>query len=315
MNDGLVLRVTYALSRVVFFILFSLLGVRRAVIRDNLARSFPELDPAAQRKLRREFLRRQSELAAEVLLAPRIDPGELRERVTLVNPEVLASATAPRPVILAGSHMGNFEWAQLRVSLELGDRLLALYKPMHNARAERWFHRTRSRFGARLVPAKSVLAQLAQFRSASAIGIIADQVPRSSPDRHWTAFSASRPRSTWAPRFSGARSRSQVLFADAPRGAGPLRARLHPLNQPEEREPVGVVTERYARALERAINADPAGWWWSHRRWKLHAAGKVRTRRRGACHSQQPRASISMCFASCEIVGKSNSSVRSTRPG
>jgi KDO2-lipid IV(A) lauroyltransferase len=244
MNDGLVLRVTYALSRVVFFILFSLLGLRRTVIRDNLARSFPGLDPAGQRNLRREFLRRQSELAAEVLVAPRIDPGELRERVTLASPEVLASATAPRPVILAGSHMGNFEWAQLRVSLELGDRLLALYKPMHSARAERWFHRTRSRFGARLVPAKSVLAQLVQFRAAAAIGIIAEILGRAL--------------------------RSQVLFADLRRVArGRYELRFVPLNQPEERQPVGVVTERYARELERAINADPAGWWWSHRRWKL----------------------------------------------
>jgi len=85
MNDGLALRVTYALSRVVFFILFSLLGLRRAVIRDNLARSFPSLAPQAQRGLRREFLRRQCELAAEVLLAPRIDPGELRERVARID--------------------------------------------------------------------------------------------------------------------------------------------------------------------------------------------------------------------------------------
>src|SRR5688572_29632778 len=104
MDDGVVFDLTYAMSRGVFFILFSLLGLRRAVIRDNLARSFPELAPAAQQKLRREFMCRQSELAAQVLLAPRIDPGEIRERVTLVNPEVLASATAPRPVILAGSH-------------------------------------------------------------------------------------------------------------------------------------------------------------------------------------------------------------------
>ena len=270
MNDGLVLRVTYALSRVVFFILFSLLGLRRTVIRDNLARSFPGLDPAGQRNLRREFLRRQSELAAEVLVAPRIDPGELRERVTLASPEVLASATAPRPVILAGSHMGNFEWAQLRVSLELGDRLLALYKPMHSARAERWFHRTRSRFGARLVPAKSVLAQLVQFRAAAAIGIIADQVPRSSPDRHWTAFLGQQTAFYMGAEILGRALRSQVLFADLRRVArGRYELRFVPLNQPEERQPVGVVTERYARELERAIYADPAGWWWSHRRWKL----------------------------------------------
>ena len=72
MRDGLALRTTYALARVAFFVLFSLLGLRRAVIRDNLARSFPALDAPALRRLRREFLRRQSELAAEVLMAPRI---------------------------------------------------------------------------------------------------------------------------------------------------------------------------------------------------------------------------------------------------
>ena len=270
MDDGVAFDVTYALSRVVFFILFSLFGLRRTVIRDNLARSFPELAPVARRKLRREFLRRQSELAAEVLLAPRLEATELRKRVALANPEVLASAAPPRPLILAGSHVGNFEWAQLRVSLELGDRLLALYKPMRGARAERWFHRMRSRFGARLVPAKSVLAQLAQFRGAAGIGIVADQVPRSSPDRHWTAFLSQQTAFYMGPEILGRALRSQVMFADLRRLArGRYELEFIPLNQLEERLPVGVVTERYVRELERAIQADPPGWWWLHRRWKL----------------------------------------------
>ena len=33
--------------------------------------------------------------------------------------------------------------------------------------------------------------------------------------------------------------------------------------------PSGEVTARYATALEAWIRDDPAGWWWSHRRWKL----------------------------------------------
>ena len=270
MDDGVAFEVTYALSRAVFFILFSLFGLRRTVIRDNLARSFPELAPVARRKLRREFLRRQSELAAEVLLAPRLEATELRKRVALANPEVLASAAPPRPLILAGSHVGNFEWAQLRVSLELGDRLLALYKPMRGVRAERWFHRMRSRFGARLVPAKSVLAQLAQFRGAAGIGIVADQVPRSSPDRHWTAFLSQQTAFYMGPEILGRALRSQVMFADLRRLArGRYELMFVPLSQPQERLPVGVVTERYVRELERAICADPPGWWWLHRRWKL----------------------------------------------
>lgn len=270
MSDGLTLRVSYALSRAVFFVVFSLLGVRRAVIRDNLERSFPELTPVARRALRRDFLRRQAELAAEVLYAVRIGPEELRARVSIANPELLDGAGAPRPLILAGSHLGNFEWAQLRVSLELGPRLLALYKPMRGARAEGWFRRMRTRFGARLVPAKSVLAQLAQFRDAAAIGVVADQVPRTSPDRHWTRFLGQDTAFYMGPEILGRALKSQVLFVDLRRLArGRYELRFVVLSQPDERAASGTVTERYARELERAIRADPAGWWWSHRRWKL----------------------------------------------
>jgi KDO2-lipid IV(A) lauroyltransferase len=128
----------------------------------------------------------------------------------------------------------------------------------------------RSRFGARLVPAKSVLAQLAQFRGAAGIGIVADQVPRSSPDRHWTTFLSQQTAFYMGPEILGRALRSQVMFADLRRLArGRYELEFIPLNQPEERLTVGVVTERYVRELERAIYADPPGWWWLHRRWKL----------------------------------------------
>ena len=41
------------------------------------------------------------------------------------------------------------------------------------------------------------------------------------------------------------------------------------LNEPGEKLASGEITDRYARALEEWIRDDPAGWWWSHRRWKL----------------------------------------------
>jgi KDO2-lipid IV(A) lauroyltransferase len=44
---------------------------------------------------------------------------------------------------------------------------------------------------------------------------------------------------------------------------------FQPLNEPGEKLPTGTLTERYARHLEAWIREDPAGWWWSHRRWKL----------------------------------------------
>jgi KDO2-lipid IV(A) lauroyltransferase len=141
---------------------------------------------------------------------------------------------------------------------------------MRGAGAERWFRRMRSRFGARLVPAKSVLAQLAQFRDAAGVGMVADQVPRTSPDRYWTHFLGQDTAFYMGPEILGRALKSQVLFADLRRLArGRYELKFLPLTRPDERSASGTVTERYARELERAIRADPAGWWWSHRRWKL----------------------------------------------
>jgi KDO2-lipid IV(A) lauroyltransferase len=52
------------------------------------------------------------------------------------------------------------------------------------------------------------------------------------------------------------------------RGRGRYEIELEPLTVAGEKPAAGAPTERYARVLERDITADPAGWWWSHRRWK-----------------------------------------------
>ena len=64
--------------------------------------------------------------------------------------------------------------------------------------------------------------------------------------------------------------RSPVAYVSMRRIArGSYEIELQPLNEPGEKLASGQLTERYARALERDIRRDPAGWWWSHRRWKL----------------------------------------------
>ncbi len=273
MTEPARLRGYYALTRGLFSAGYGVLGIRREVTRDNLAKSFPELGRDRLRQLEREHRVRLSELAAEVLYASRIDAAELRERVRLVNPELLAAAATPRPIVLAAAHHCNFEWMLLRVSLELGEGLLALYKPMKNERAERAFRRMRTRFGARIVPAKSVLKELARFREARALGVVADQVPRTSPEKHWLEFLGQDTAFYMGPELLARALRSQVVYTRMRRlQRGRYEVEFVPLNAPGEKLPSGELTARYAAALEQDIRRDPAGWWWGHRRWKLRRA-------------------------------------------
>ena len=194
----------------------------------------------------------------------------MRRRVTIVNPELLANARPPRPLVIAGAHHGNWEWMLLRLSADLGPRLLALYKPLKNERADSFFKNLRSRFGARMIPAKSVLQELARFREAGAIGLVADQVPKTSPEKHWLEFLHQDTAFYMGPELMARALRSQVICVRMHRGGrGRYALELTALNAPGEKLPNGTITERYARHLEAWIEEDPAGWWWGHKRWKL----------------------------------------------
>jgi KDO2-lipid IV(A) lauroyltransferase len=264
------LRLLYALAAATAWIAFRVFGLRRDVIRGNLERSFPEWTHEQRRAVEREFVRRQGEFLAELLYTPRLDAESMRSRVLLANGEALRTATPSRPAIVIGAHHCNSEWGMQRLSLEFGERLVGLYKPIRNPRVDAWFRRLRSRFGSRLIPAKSVLMELARRRDASCIGLIADQAPTTSPDKHWTTFLGQDTAFYMGPELLGRALRGQAFLARMLRlSRGRYGLEFVELNPAGERLPPGEVTERYARALEDWIRDDPAGWWWSHKRWKL----------------------------------------------
>jgi KDO2-lipid IV(A) lauroyltransferase len=269
-GEGFRLRLYYFIFRMLSTLVVRVGGFRRKVTRENLVRSFPQWNATQRRAIERDYVRRQSEVFAEILYGRNIAEDELRGRVTIVNPELLANAQPPRPLVIAGAHHCNWEWMVLRLSLELGPRLMALYKPLTNQRADEFFKKMRSQFGARLIPAKSVLQELARFREAGAIGLVADQVPKTSPEKHWLEFLHQDTAFYMGPELMARALRTQVICVRMHRsGRGRYALELTALNEPGAKLPNGTITERYARHLEAWIRDDPAGWWWGHKRWKL----------------------------------------------
>ncbi|MBK7902091.1 MAG: hypothetical protein IPJ97_03410 [Proteobacteria bacterium] len=185
-RDSFGLRLRYACSWLLFFLGYRFFGLRRGTIRQNLRRSFPGKGDAERERIRVDFVARQAEILAELDYARVMGAGELRARVQLVDRAgVLA---APVKLVLIGGHQCNFEWMLLRISLELGSGLIAMYKPMGSAWVERYFLSIRSKFGARMLPSKAIRHEIGVIRDARALGLVADQVPRTSPERHWTTF-------------------------------------------------------------------------------------------------------------------------------
>ncbi len=266
------LTLLYGLADLLGWLAFRVFPYRDTVVRNNLARAFPEWDPEHMRAVRRGYYRGFAQMLVEVVKSAALPAEEIRRRVRIVNLEAPRACLAQgQSVLLAAAHQCNWEWMLLALSLELGYPIDAAYKPLVDRWAEREMKKLRSRFGCRLIPAKHLLADIIQRGAVSrAIAMVADQEPTNSERKHWTRF-LNRDTAFYMGLEEIARvTRIPVFFITMRRvRRGFYEMAFVPLWTPGERLPGGTLTERYVREVERQIIAAPSDWPWSHKRWKL----------------------------------------------
>jgi KDO2-lipid IV(A) lauroyltransferase len=262
----------YALAAGLAFLVRALLRYRVAVAAENLRRALPELDEAVRARVLRAHYRSTAEVLFELPRLCVMGADELRRRVR--NPDlagVREELDAGRPVLLLTAHQCNWEWLLQATALDLGVPFLAAYKPPHNARADRLMLQVRGRFGVQMVPGKRLLREVVRHRGViHALGMVADQMPTSSPSRVWLRFlgrdTAFFPGPGELARLGGYRAYFMPLRRLR---RGYYEARYEPLSEPGETLDVQELTARYAARLEAQVRAYPADWAWTHRRWKL----------------------------------------------
>jgi KDO2-lipid IV(A) lauroyltransferase len=247
-------------------------GIRRDIVRDNLAGCFPELGARDIDRLVREHYAHVGQMAAEAFKAARMSSAQLAQRVAIHGLELpRAALAAGKPVLLIASHQANWEWVLHGLALNLGYPLDVGYKPIRSPWAERAMHYIRTRFGARLIPAKELLPDLLRRRNVvRGIAMLADQTPTSADFRHWvrflgrdTAFYMGAEKMAQATRYAS-------FFVGMRRTAkGRYAIEFVPLCVAGEQLAPGEFTERYARLVEAEIRAAPADWTWTHRRWRM----------------------------------------------
>jgi KDO2-lipid IV(A) lauroyltransferase len=266
------LRALYAFATLLYLLAFYVVRHRDHVIREQIARVFPDLTPAARERLHKDYLKNFCDVMVEVLKSVSISAADLCTRVRIVNGE------APRHFLDAGqsvmfvtSHLCNWEWLLHGVALQLGYPVDAAYKPLHDQWAERLMLEVRSRFGARLVPAKELLTDFMKRRGiVRAVGMNADQAPVSTDKRYWTQFLGQDTAFYVGAEQIARAMRLPILYASMRRvRRGYYEVEFKPLWDGREATLPNTVTERYARACEIDVLKSPADWLWSYRRWRL----------------------------------------------
>lgn len=254
------------------WVLYRVVRYRRPVVRENLRASFPEMDEAERKRIERAFYKHLADVVVETLSLASVSEREILRRMRYLNMEDLKRWTEGRSWISAMAHYGSWEYTTNFDLYHTHDETLAVYRPLSDRGAERFYRRIRSRFGVRPVPMHDVGREMVRCvregRSAT-LALIADQTPPWPEIQNWTPFLE-----RWTPFFMGmekiaVKFRLPVVFLDVRKvRRGYYEAVFELLYDGREAVAEGEITRRYAERLERMIRQRPEWWMWSHRRWK-----------------------------------------------
>jgi Kdo2-lipid IVA lauroyltransferase/acyltransferase len=255
-----------------YFVAYYLVRHRHKVISNQIATVFPAMDAAGRTRIHKQFLKNFCDVFVEIVKSWSMKPEQMAARVNLVNKEVPRQhLDRGQTMMFVTSHLCNWEWLLQGVAVQLGFPVDAAYKPLHDQWAERLMLKVRSRFGARMVPAKELLADFIKRRGVvRAVAVNADQAPVSTDKRYWTVYLGQDTAFYIGAEQIARGMRLPVIYACMRRVyRGYYEVEFKQLWDGKEVLEPNQVTERYARACELDVYQAPADWLWSYRRWRL----------------------------------------------
>ena len=267
---ALPLRVVFSLGQALGFLAWVFLPNYRRLARRNVELAFGNEKSAAEKSriVRRHF----QQLGANLLSGIKLNAMPLAEVAGLVATEgadeVHRELRAGRPVVLALSHLGNWElFAQIIPHYFAYTRLSTVYQKLGNRYLDRFVRQQRARFGVELFDRSEGFQEAIRLlRGGGMIGILSDQ--HAGDHGLWTPFfgrlASTSPLPGLLCKRTGAALIAASLFTDGP---GRWRMVFRPAgNQPGDSVPS--ITARTNEMIADEIRRAPEDWFWVHNRWK-----------------------------------------------
>ncbi|MTI21646.1 hypothetical protein E1176_11500 [Fulvivirga sp. RKSG066] len=266
------LSVLYLIAEVLYLFAYYIVGYRKKVVVNNLRNSFPEKSDAELKVIEKEYYKRFTQYLVETLKGITISKEELLKHVKFVNvPDVQHHADAAQSIVVIASHQFNWEWALQVGCVVLPFPVDAVYKRLSNDKYDKLMLNARSRFGGKPIEKSRILRAIVKTKDRlRALGIVADQSPRAHAPKYWTTFLNKDTAFFLGPEQIAKIGQFPTYFFKVERQSrGKYTVELIKLSDPPYSKEGHQILDRYVEETEKLIKSDPAGYMWSHRRWKL----------------------------------------------
>lgn len=238
-------------------------------MRENLIKSFPEKSLLEIKEIEKRFYAYFCDVLVETIKLLTIDKQTTLKHCYMKDNSLFEQAAAEgKSVVLVLGHYGNWEFAALGMSLAWNHPITVIYQPLSQQKFENLIFKTRSKFGALLVPKNKVFRHIIIYKGITAYTFVADQTPLPKV-AYWTNFLNQDTPVFQGPEKIAKKLDIPVIYAVMHRRR---RGEYEMVAEMLVKEPKltqdGEITEAFTRRLEKDINVCPDYWLWTHRRWK-----------------------------------------------
>lgn len=241
------------------------------MVRDNLKKAFDHHSKTQLKETERIFYRNFCDFIVETIKGVSIDKNKVKKRVVFTNlNEVEDMVKESKSVLFLAAHQFNWELMLLSAVLQFPISIDYVYHPLHHKGSDELMLKMRSRFGAEPVKRGEVGRLVIRRRNQSrCYALVADQLPRSKDKKLFVDFFNIK-----TGFFQGIEQIAHLIngpvayFHIIKVKRGYYEVKMVTLTHDPKNEPEGAIVKAYARALEENIKEQPAGWLWSHKRWK-----------------------------------------------
>ncbi len=265
--------ITYRFSDFFYILLISVLPYRKKVITKNLTNSFPEMSERHIAKLRRQFYRSFADMMIEGIKNLGISEKELKKRFVIENPELMNDLFVKgKSVLLVSAHYNNWEWMITGQNLFFKHQAVGIGMPLSNGFFDKKITQLRERFGMKVIHSKIVKESFETYKAQHlcvATLVLSDQSPGDSNKSYWTKFLSQQTAVAFgAEQLANTYDQAVVFYLPEKVKRGYYSSRLTLITDDPKSLSWGEITEKHVQLLEEGILKYPAGWLWSHKRWK-----------------------------------------------
>lgn len=262
----------YLFSDFVYFMVYTIFGYRRKVVRKNIAMTLPHLSKKERLTIEKRFYHHLCDLFLEMIKTMTISRKEMEKRYVFSNLDVyLDLEKKGKSIALLCAHYASYEWT-ISMNYHITFEGYGIYKKINNIYFDKLVKDIRSKFKATLITTSETIPTLEKNININHLGVYgfaSDQSPQATKAHHWGPFMGIETPVHTGAEMLAKRFDMNVIFLKTKKiKRGYYEATFELMAENPKEVPNYEISDDFLRRVEKQILEAPEFYLWTHKRWK-----------------------------------------------